>query len=109
MHYDKSKYEILIKESSLFEIDKESSPTAHARESYKMVEYLYCYLLAINTSAYEPYGSEIMEVATRCIKNFDASKGTFLAYFMAAWRQEYSHIEGDKIIDEKFHGMILAE
>ena len=105
MYYDKGKYESLIMNSPLFGIDKEQETTAYKRESYKMVEYLYCYLLAINERDYEPYGSEIMDVATRCINNFDSSKGVFLYYFNSAWKQEYSHIMGEKISDERFHGI----
>ena len=95
MYYDKSKYESLIMNSPLFGIDKEQETTAYKRESYKMVEYLYCYLLAINERDYEPCGSEIMDVATRFINNFDSSKGVFLYYFNSAWKQEYSHIMGE--------------
>ena len=76
MYYDKGKYESLIMNSPLFDIDKEQETTAYKRESYKMAEYLYCYLLAINERDYEPYGSEIMDVATRCINNFDSSKAS---------------------------------
>lgn len=109
MYYDKGKYESLIMNSPLFGIDKEQETTAYKRESYKMVEYLYCYLLAINERDYEPYGSEIMDVATRCINNFDSSKGVFLYYFNSAWKQEYSHIMGEKISDERFHGIRITE
>jgi len=109
MYYDKSKYESLIMNSPLFGIDKEQETTAYKRESYKMVEYLYCYLLAINERDYEPSGSEIMDVATRCINNFDSSKGVFLYYFNSAWKQEYSHIMGEKISDERFHGIRITE
>lgn len=109
MHYDKGKYRSLITDSPLFDIDKEQETVAYKRESYKMVEYLYCYLLAINERAYEPYGSEIVEVATRCINNFEASKGDFLNYFHSAWRQEYSHIVGEKIGYEKLHGIRITE
>ena len=109
MYYDKGKYESLIMNSPLFGIDKEQETTAYKRESYKMVEYLYCYLLAINERDYEPYGSEIMDVATRCINNFDSSKGVFLYYFNSAWKQEYSHIMGEKISDERFHGIRIRK
>lgn len=109
MYYDRSKYESLIINSPLFEIDKATEPTAYSRESYKMIEYLYCYLLSINEHEYEPYGYEITEVATRCIRNYDASKGVFLHYFNAAWKQEFSHILGEKISDDKFHGIKIAE
>lgn len=105
MYYDRGKYESLIMNSPLFDIDKEQETTAYKRESYKMAEYLYCYLLAINERDYEPYGSEIMDVATRCINNFDSSKGVFLFYFNSAWKQEYSHILGEKISDERFRGI----
>ena len=109
MDYDKGKYESLIMNSSLFCIDKEQEATAYKRESFKMMEYIYCYLLAINEEDYMPYGTEIMDVATRCINNFDPSKGVFLHYFNSAWKREYSHIVGEKISDERFRGMRITE
>lgn len=109
MHYDKMKYESLISASPLFTFDKECEPIAYKREAYRMVEYLYCYLLAVRRIDYEPYGCEIMEVATRCIKNFDNTKGAFLNYFNTAWKQEYSHIVGSNAVDEKFRGIKITD
>lgn len=109
MYYDKKKYEQLILESPLFSLDRETEYTAFKRESYRMVEYLYCYLLSINEIEYEPYGCEITEVATRCISNFDVSKGVFLHYFNAAWKQEYSHILSKQIEDAKYRGIRVTE
>lgn len=74
-----------------------------------MVEFLYCYLLSINETKYEPYGCEITEVATRCIHNFDNSKGVFLHYFNAAWKQEYSHILVEKQNEDKYRGIRVTE
>ena len=73
MQYDKRKYEMLISESPLFSLNREKEHVAFKRESYRMVELLYCYLLSINQYEYEPYGCEITEVAIRCISNFDVS------------------------------------
>ena len=109
MYYDKAKYEKLIRGSPLFEIDKENESIAYRREFYKMIEYLYCYLMAEGERKYEPYGSEIVEVATRCISNYRPSNGIFLHYFAASWKKEYSHIIGERIVDDKFHGMRLIE
>lgn len=109
MYYDKEKYERLITDSPLFSFDRETEYTAFKRESYRMVEYLYCYLLSINEKNYEPYGCEITEVATRCISNFSPDKGEFLHYFNVAWRQEYSHILGDKLQDDKYRGIRVTE
>lgn len=109
MYYDKEKYVSLIMNSPLFGIDKERETTVYKRESYKMLGYLYCYLLAINERNYEPYGSEIMEVAMRCINSYDSSKGEFLYYFNSAWKQEYLHIIGRKINDERFRGIRITE
>lgn len=109
MYYDKKKYEQLILESPLFSLDKESEYTAFKRESYRMIEYLYCYLLSINEKEYEPYGCEITEVATRCISNYDSSKGVFLHYFNSAWKQEYSHILGEKIHENIYQGIRITE
>ena len=109
MRYDKAKYESLIINSPLFSFDKEREAAAYKRELYKMVEYLYCYLMAINEREYEPFGSEIMEVAIRCIKNFDATKGIFLYYFNSAWKQEFSRIRREKVNDERFRGIRITE
>lgn len=109
MYYERAKYEALISSSCLFKLDRETEKTAYKREAYKMVEYLYCYLLSINEHDYEPYGCEIMEVATRCIANYDPKKGVFLYYFISAWKQEYSHIKGEKISDDRFRGMKVTE
>lgn len=109
MYYDKKIHEGLIRTSPLFSLDKETENVAYRREAYAMVQYLYCYLLAISEQKYEPYGCEIMEVATRCINNFKNSKGVFLHYFNAAWKQEYSHICGDRISEMKFRGMKITD
>lgn len=109
MKYDKRLYEERITNSPLFTLDRETQFTAYKRESYKMVENLYCYLMAVNERDYEPYGCEIMEVATRCINNYDASKGVFLHYFNSSWRQEYAHILGKTANDQQFRGIRITE
>lgn len=109
MRYERAKYEELIRGSPLFEIDREHESVAYRREFYKMIEYLYCYLMAVNERKFEPFGTEIVDVATRCISNYNPSNGFFLNYFVASWKREYSHIIGESIIDEKFHGMRLVE
>lgn len=109
MYYDKSKFEELIVNSPLFDIDRDEEESKYKSEALKMVENLYCYLMAINEKNYEPYGCEIMEVANRCIKNYDSSKGEFLHYFNAAWKQEYSHITAEKIVEEKYRNLKISE
>lgn len=109
MYYDKQKYEKLISESVLFSLEKETEPSAYKRESYKMIEYLYCYLMAVNEKQYESHACEIIEVSTRCISNFESSKGVFLHYFNAAWKQEYSHLLGAQIVDDKLRGIKITE
>lgn len=104
---DKEKYEKLIYETPLFNMDKDKQSVLYRKESLKLVEYLYCYLLAINKEKYEPYGCEIVDVATRCINGYDKS-GDFIHYFNAAWSREYSHICGKEIINNKFQGMKLS-
>ena len=81
MQYEKQKYEQLIMDSQLFTLDREQEYAAYKKESIKMTENLYCYLMAVNREKYEGYSCEIMEVAARCINNFDEGKGVFLHYF----------------------------
>lgn len=109
MGYNKADYERQITESKLFSLNKETESVAFRKESYKMVEYLYCYLLAQNEKKYEPFGCEITEVAVRCINNYDETKGVFLHYFNAAWKLEYSHLCGNQAIDDRLHGVKITE
>lgn len=109
MGYNKADYERLITESKLFSLNKETESVAFRKESYKMVEYLYCYLLAQNEKKYEPFGCEITEVAVRCINNYDETKGVFLHYFNAAWKLEYSHLCSNQAVDDRLHGAKITE
>ena len=105
MLYDKEEYEKLIDDSKLFSLDKDKERIAYKREALKMVEYLYCYLMSINTSKYEPYGVEIVDTAKRCIEKYDPYAGRFLNYFSASWKQEYGHLIGKEIVKESFSGI----
>lgn len=107
MYYDRKTYEESIAGSPLFSLDRDTS--AYQRESYKMVENLYCYLLSIDERKYESCGCEIMETAIRCIRRFDAAKGEFLHYFNAAWKKEYTRLMGTQASDEKFRGIKITE
>ena len=109
MQNEKQKYEKLIAESPLFELNKETHRTAYSAESRRMIKYLFLYLMAINYEKYREYGSEIFDVSTRCIQNFDGEKGEFIYYFNAAWKKEYSRIIMKKSEEEKFHGMHFSE
>ena len=109
MNYERGKWEKEIAESPLFTLDREKEPAAYKRESYKMVEALYCYLLSVDRRRYEPWGCEITETAVRCIQQYDPAKGIFLHYFNAAWKKEYAHLMGRQASVEKFHGMKIQE
>ena len=109
MLYDRKKYEKLILDSPLFSLRKEIASSAFKRESYRMVEYLYCYLMSINQRDYEIYGCEITETAIRCIRNYDERKGEFLHYFNAAWKKEYWRISREKQLEDKYRGIRIAE
>lgn len=109
MSYDKDEYEKLIDASRLFSLDKEKERIAYRREALKMVEYLYCYLMAINAMKYEAFAVEIVDTAKRCIENYSPESGRFLNYFSAAWKQTYGHLLGKEIIKETFGGIHFTE
>ncbi len=109
MSYDRDKYEKLINSSLLFSLDSEKEHIAYRREALKMVEYLYCYLMAINSRKYEPYGVEIVDTAKRCIRNYDPETGCFLSYFTAAWKKAYRHLIGKELVKETFKGIHFTE
>lgn len=107
--FEKDEYEKLIDSSSLFNLDKEKERTAYKREALKMVEYLYCYLMAINKSKYEPYGVEIVDTAKRCIKNYNLESERFLNYFTSAWKKTYGHVIGNELIKETYKGIHFTD
>lgn len=109
MSFEKDEYEKLIDSSLLFSLDKEEERTAYRREVLKMVESLYCYLMTVNKSKYEPYGVEIVDTAKRCIENYNADAGRFLNYFASAWKQTYGHIVGKELVRETFKGIHFTE
>ena len=98
----KEEYERLIKESTLFAIDKERDPVAYERESLKMIEYLYRYLLGVNEEKNRRYGLEIVTTAKACIKNYTPENGEFLHYFNVAWSLNSSHIFGEELYESAF-------
>lgn len=105
MIHERAECERLIAESPVFILDKEQDYSGYKQEAYKLVEYLYCYLMLTSRSKYEPYGLEITEVAIRCISNYKPDKGVFLHYFNSAWKKEYGHLVGDELIKESFQGI----
>lgn len=109
MYYEKSECERLIEESPLFQLDKELEPSAYRAASLKMVEYLYCYLMALNKTKYEEYALEIIDTAKRCIANFKPESGKFLHYFNSSWKQMYGHIVGKELVKNTFGGMHFTE
>lgn len=109
MIYDRREYEIKIADSPLFSLNKKTQYNDYKREALKMVEYLYCHLCSINNEKYSKYGQEIVELATRCINNYDVSKGVFLHYFNAAWKNEYKAILQSSIEDEKYRGLHIPD
>lgn len=109
MEYDRKEYEIKINESPLFSLNKETQYNAYRKEALKMVEYLYFYLCAVNYERYSDLGYEIVELANRCINNYDISKGVFLHYFNTAWKHEYKKIRQVNIENDKYRGLHISE
>jgi len=107
--YNKEKYEKLINASNLFALDPEKESSAYRKEVQKMIEYLYCYLMGVNKERYEDYGMEIVDTATRCINNYEGGSVPFLHYFSSAWKQEYSHILGRKLMEDNYHGLKFTD
>ena len=109
MPSEKEQYEQIIRRSILFSLDRDREPAAYQRECLRMIESLYCFLMAVSKKKYENYGLEITETAKRCIKAFDPDKGDFLRYFLSAWRREYSHIKRDEALSDQLHGIRISE
>lgn len=109
MSFEKDEYERLIDSSLIFSLDREKEHTAYRCEVLKMVENLYCYLMAVNKSKYEPYGLEIVDTAKRCIENYNSDAGRFLNYFVSAWKKTYGHIVGKELVRKTFKGIHFTE
>ena len=109
MTYDRKEYEIKIANSPLFSLNKETQYNEYKKEVLKMVEYLYCYLCAINNEKYSDLGYEIVHLANRCIDSYDISKGVFLHYFNVAWKNEYRTIRRNNKEDAKYRGVHIPD
>ena len=62
-----------------------------------------------NQKKYEPYGVEIVETAHYCIKNYNATSGRFLNYFISAWTKNYNHIIAKERFDSEHSAMKFSE
>ena len=102
-------YEILIRNSILFSLDRHTQATAFRREALKLVEYLYLYLNSFNLDKYKEFGLEITETANRCIKNYTSETGDFLNYFNAAISKEYRKAYARKHLAEQHCGVHIPE
>jgi len=109
MRYDRKEYEIKIADSPLFSLNKETQYNDYKKEAFKMVEYIYCYFCSGNNEKYVDLGCEIVEFANRCINSYDISKGVFLHYINAAWKNEYKKIRQASIEDDKYRGLHISE
>lgn len=109
MNKDRDKYESLIRNSILFSLDKEKQAVAYKREALKLVEYLYLYLMAINSSKYGEYGLEITQTAHRCINSYSPENGEFLNYFNSAMSKEYKKAYVLKNQSEQHAGVHIPE
>lgn len=105
----KEEYERLINESPLFTIDKEREPSAYSRESLKMVEYLYNYLMLVSGKTNRPYGLEIVNTARDCIKCYTPSDGEFIHYFNKAWMINRKRYEPEEWIQTEYMDMKFTE
>lgn len=101
--------EYKISHSPLFSLDKNTQKTAYRKETLRMVEYLYTYLITINKAKYEPYGYEITATAKDCINAFKSEKGDFLHYFNRAWKNAYRKIKNVESDDKKYRGLVVDE
>ena len=106
---NKEKYAGLISRSPLFSLDKEKDANAYAREAFKMVEYLYCYLMTTNRERYEEYALEITQTANRCINNYRPECGDFLVYFLSAMKLEYRRAYAKDAARQMRGGMHVAD
>ena len=87
---DYKKFEKAIKETKIFEIDKEKNPAAFEYERDKLLEHIFLLRRKTRVSydtkyAYSDFSLEIVMAADRCIRSFDPSRGTeFLHYLNRA-------------------------
>ena len=108
MTYNKLEFEEKILTTTLFNLDREKEYSAYKKEALKLIENLYCYLVALN-SKNEEYGYEITLLAQRCIKSFDTDKGEFLHYFMRSWKMEQNHIYATENENNTYRGISFTE
>ena len=103
----KKEYENLINNSTLFEIDKESSPALYKSERSNFLTILtqYYRLYIYPKKELEEYSMTLMETAVECIKYYDKSKGEFLHLFNSSMKRDLHIAQAKELIDETRRGL----
>lgn len=98
-----------------FAIDNKRDPLKYRKESMKLIEDLYLYVLEVYKynrtllyeGNYEEYGYEIVKTGISCIKNYNKDnekRASFLTYFLDSWEKECrkSNFDNDIAIEKGF-------
>ena len=108
--FTREEYENLIKNSPLFEIDKESSPALYKSERYNFLTLLtdYYRLYIYPNKPLDSYSMTLMETAMECIKYYDKEKGEFLHLFNSSMKRDLHIAKAKEIIEEKRQGIRVS-
>ena len=108
--FTREEYEKLINNSTLFEIDKESSPAFYKTERYNFLTLLtdYYRLYIYPNKPLDSYSMTLIETAIECIKYYDKSKGEFLHLFNSSMKRDLHIAKAKEIIEEKRQGIKVA-
>ncbi len=109
MRENKEYYIDKINNSSVFSLDKETEYAAYRTAANRLIENISNYLLMFYKNDYEDYGLEIVETATRCIKNYNNDKGSFLNYFLRALKLEIGRAKGKEDIKAKMGAFSISD
>ena len=110
MMFTREEYEKLINNSTLFEIDKESSPAYYDTEWRKFLVLLtdYYRLYIYPHKPLESCSMPLIVTAKACAESYNREIGPFLNYFNRSFKTAYKKEKIKEIIEEKRQGIQVA-
>ena len=94
-----------INHSVIFSIDRAREPSFYQSELFDLVENLYQYVTHLSLK-YKDAGLEVVETAHACLRSYRIENGSFLNYYMVAFKRRYT-IESAKEQMEQLRGGIV--
>ena len=97
-----------INHSVIFSIDRVREPSLYQSELFNLVEKLYQYVTRL-LPKYKDAGLEVVETAHACLRSYRIENGSFLNYYMVAFKRRYTIESAKEQMEQLRGGIVLTQ